>query len=103
MTTVAVLGTGIMGEPIARNLTKGFDVRVWNRTRDKAQRLAGDGATVCDTAREAATGAGRRQSASPPPSATAHQASGADERAVSPCEAAKGASTATPTKRCSSM
>jgi 3-hydroxyisobutyrate dehydrogenase len=57
MTTVAVLGTGIMGEPIARNLTKGFDVRVWNRTRDKAQRLAGDGATVCDTAREAATGA----------------------------------------------
>jgi 3-hydroxyisobutyrate dehydrogenase len=57
MTTVAVLGTGIMGEPIARNLTKGFGVRVWNRTRDKAQRLAGVGATVCDTPREAATGA----------------------------------------------
>jgi 3-hydroxyisobutyrate dehydrogenase len=57
MTTVAVLGTGIMGEPIARNLTKGFDVRVWNRTPDKAQRCASDGATVCDTPREAATGA----------------------------------------------
>jgi 3-hydroxyisobutyrate dehydrogenase len=58
MTTVAVLGTGIMGEPIARNLTKGFDVRVWNRTRDKAQLLAEDGATVCDSPREAASGAG---------------------------------------------
>jgi 3-hydroxyisobutyrate dehydrogenase len=57
MTTVAVLGTGIMGEPIARNLIAGFDVRVWNRTRDKAEALAGDGATVCDTPREAATGA----------------------------------------------
>jgi 3-hydroxyisobutyrate dehydrogenase len=57
MTTVAVLGTGIMGEPIARNLLDGFDVRVWNRTRDKAEPLAGDGATVCDTPREAATGA----------------------------------------------
>jgi 3-hydroxyisobutyrate dehydrogenase len=57
MATVAVLGTGIMGEPIARNLTKGFDVRVWNRTPDKALRCARDGATVCDTPREAATGA----------------------------------------------
>jgi 3-hydroxyisobutyrate dehydrogenase len=57
MTTVAVLGTGIMGEPIARNLNKGFDVRVWNRTREKAEPLAADGATVCATPREAATGA----------------------------------------------
>jgi 3-hydroxyisobutyrate dehydrogenase len=57
MTTVAVLGTGIMGEPIARNLIGGFDVRVWNRTRDKAEPLAADGATVCDTPREAASGA----------------------------------------------
>jgi 3-hydroxyisobutyrate dehydrogenase len=57
MTTVAVLGTGIMGEPIARNLIDGFDVRVWNRTRDKAEPLAADGATVCDTPREAASGA----------------------------------------------
>jgi 3-hydroxyisobutyrate dehydrogenase len=57
MTTVAVLGTGIMGEPIARNLIDGFDVRVWNRTREKAEPLAADGATVCDTPREAATGA----------------------------------------------
>jgi 3-hydroxyisobutyrate dehydrogenase-like beta-hydroxyacid dehydrogenase len=37
MTTVAVLGTGIMGAPMARHLVRaGFDVRVWNRTAEKA-------------------------------------------------------------------
>jgi 3-hydroxyisobutyrate dehydrogenase len=56
--TVAVLGTGIMGEPIARNLLRaGLDVRVWNRTRAKAEPLAGDGAVVCDEPAEAADGA----------------------------------------------
>jgi 3-hydroxyisobutyrate dehydrogenase len=49
MATVAVLGTGIMGAPMARNLAKaGLDVRVWNRTRDKAEPLAGDGIAVHD-------------------------------------------------------
>jgi 3-hydroxyisobutyrate dehydrogenase len=58
MTTVAVLGTGTIGEPIARNLAQaGFDVRVWNRTREKAEPLAQDGASVCDSAAEAARGA----------------------------------------------
>jgi 3-hydroxyisobutyrate dehydrogenase-like beta-hydroxyacid dehydrogenase len=38
---VAVLGTGTMGSPIARNIAKGgFSVRAWNRTRDKAASLA---------------------------------------------------------------
>ena len=56
--TVAVLGTGIMGEPIARNLLRaGLDVRVWNRTRAKAEPLTGDGAVVCDEPAEAADGA----------------------------------------------
>jgi 3-hydroxyisobutyrate dehydrogenase len=56
--TVAVLGTGIMGEPIARNLLRaGVDVRVWNRTRAKAEPLAGDGAVICDEPAEAADGA----------------------------------------------
>src|SRR5206468_8595526 len=55
MTAVAVLGTGTIGEPIARNLARaGFDVTVWNRTREKAEALAEDGATVCDAAAEAA-------------------------------------------------
>lgn len=58
MTTVAVLGTGTIGEPIARNLMRaGFDVRAWNRTRERAEPLARDGATVCDSAAEAARGA----------------------------------------------
>ena len=57
-TTVAVLGTGTMGEPIARNLVRtGFVVRVWNRTREKAEPLASMGATVTDTPAEAADGA----------------------------------------------
>lgn len=56
--TVAVLGTGTMGEPIARNLLRaGFDVRAWNRTRSRAEPLAGAGAAVCDTAAGAADGA----------------------------------------------
>ena len=43
---------------MARNLRKaGFDVRVWNRSADKARPLADDGATVCATPREAAAGA----------------------------------------------
>jgi 6-phosphogluconate dehydrogenase len=38
--TIAVLGTGLMGAPIARNLHKrGFAVRAWNRTAAKAQAL----------------------------------------------------------------
>jgi 3-hydroxyisobutyrate dehydrogenase len=56
---VAVLGTGIMGAPMARNLLKaGFQVRVWNRTPDKARGLAAEGAnpakTPADAVREAA-------------------------------------------------
>jgi 3-hydroxyisobutyrate dehydrogenase len=44
---------------MARNLARaGFGVRVWNRTRDKAEPLAKDGAQVCDTPAEAADGAG---------------------------------------------
>jgi 3-hydroxyisobutyrate dehydrogenase len=58
VTTVAVLGTGIMGAPMARHLANaGFDVRVWNRTLEKAQPLAGDGATVCESPAQALQGA----------------------------------------------
>ncbi len=54
MTTVAVLGTGIMGTGMARSLLRaGHRVRVWNRTAVKAEPLAADGATVCATAAEA--------------------------------------------------
>jgi len=58
MTTVAVLGTGLMGAPMARNLLKaGFRVVAWNRTRAKAEALKGDGAVVAETAKDAVAGA----------------------------------------------
>src|ERR687893_1019570 len=57
--TVAVLGTGIMGAAMVRNLlAAGFEVRAWNRSREKAEPLADDGASVADTPAEAAEGAG---------------------------------------------
>ncbi|MEU5862672.1 NAD(P)-dependent oxidoreductase [Nonomuraea sp. NPDC047529] len=58
MTEVAVLGAGLMGAPMARNLLKsGLSVRVWNRTRDKAEPLAADGALVAGSPAEAVEGA----------------------------------------------
>jgi 3-hydroxyisobutyrate dehydrogenase len=57
-TSVAVLGTGIMGAAMARNLLKaGMEVRVWNRSREKAESLEEDGATVADSPELAAEGA----------------------------------------------
>jgi len=42
---VAVLGTGIMGSELARNLiAAGFEVHVWNRTPAKAEALTAQGA-----------------------------------------------------------
>lgn len=47
MPRLAVLGTGLMGRPIAaRLLAAGYPVTVWNRTPDKAAPLAVEGATV---------------------------------------------------------
>src|SRR3982751_1174083 len=54
--TIAVLGTGTMGAPMARNLVEaGIDVRAWNRTAEKARAV--DGAQVCETPAQAAEGA----------------------------------------------
>jgi 3-hydroxyisobutyrate dehydrogenase len=56
--TVAVLGTGTMGAPMARRLAEaGAPVRVWNRSREKAEPLAGAGATVASSPAEAVRGA----------------------------------------------
>jgi 3-hydroxyisobutyrate dehydrogenase len=53
-TTVAVLGTGLMGAAMARSLLRAdMDVRVWNRTRAKADPLADDGAHVATDAASA--------------------------------------------------
>jgi 2-hydroxy-3-oxopropionate reductase len=52
---LAFLGIGLMGAPMARNLLKaGFSVRVWNRTRAKAEAMAPLGAKVVATAADAA-------------------------------------------------
>lgn len=54
--TVAVLGTGKMGAPMARRLhEQGFVVRLWNRTRQRAEQV-GIG-EVCATPADAASGA----------------------------------------------
>jgi 3-hydroxyisobutyrate dehydrogenase len=57
-TRVAVLGTGIMGSGMARSLLRaGHQVQAWNRTDDKVQPLARDGAVVAASPAEAVKGA----------------------------------------------
>jgi 3-hydroxyisobutyrate dehydrogenase len=56
--TVAVLGTGIMGAAMARNIARaGHRLTVWNRSREKAGPLAAEGARVAATPAEAVEGA----------------------------------------------
>jgi 3-hydroxyisobutyrate dehydrogenase len=56
--TIAVLGTGRMGAPIARNLLRaGFPVTVWNRTPARAQALTEIGARPAASPAEAAASA----------------------------------------------
>lgn len=59
MTTVAFLGLGRMGLPMAVNIAKaGYDVVVWNRTVSKADDFAANhGARSAATPRDAAAGA----------------------------------------------
>jgi len=55
---VALLGIGTMGRGMAANLLKaGFPLTVYNRTREKAEPLAAQGATIANTPAEAAKGA----------------------------------------------
>ena len=54
---IAVLGTGMMGLPMARRLAQaGHEVHAWNRTRAKADPLAADGVTIHDNAADAVHG-----------------------------------------------
>ena len=51
---IAVLGIGFMGFPMARRLCEaGHTVHAWNRSRDKAERVAPFGATVHGTPAQA--------------------------------------------------
>ncbi len=55
--TVGFIGLGIMGRPMAKNLMEaGYDLVVNNRSPEKAEELAGEGATAAATPREVAEG-----------------------------------------------
>jgi 3-hydroxyisobutyrate dehydrogenase len=58
MARIAVLGAGIMGGPMARNLVRaGHEVTIWNRTEAKARALEQDGAHVAVSPEAAVAGA----------------------------------------------
>jgi 3-hydroxyisobutyrate dehydrogenase-like beta-hydroxyacid dehydrogenase len=57
--SIGFVGTGLMGRGMARSLLrKGHSLRVWNRTRSKAEDVAKAGGQVAATPAEAARGAG---------------------------------------------
>jgi 3-hydroxyisobutyrate dehydrogenase len=58
-TTVAMLGTGVMGSAMARNAAQaGLTVRAWSRPIEDAEPLSRDGIDVVPTAAAACAGAG---------------------------------------------
>jgi 2-hydroxy-3-oxopropionate reductase len=58
MTTIAFLGTGLMGRPMAARLARaGFAVRAWNRTFAKAEALRDSGAEPVADLAQAVRGA----------------------------------------------
>ncbi len=58
MSTIAVLGTGLLGAGFAqRMLGLGHTVRVWNRTAERCAPLVNDGATLAPTPADAVRGA----------------------------------------------
>ncbi|GLI89937.1 hypothetical protein ANABIO4_32890 [Bacillus subtilis] len=55
---IAVIGLGNMGQPIARNvLQAGYELTVYNRTKQKTEELVTEGAQAADTPRLAAKSA----------------------------------------------
>lgn len=55
---IALLGTGLMGAPMARRIAAaGLELRVWNRTPAKAEALADCGAKVCASVSDAVSDA----------------------------------------------
>lgn len=60
MTTIALLGTGLLGAGMVENLlAKGHAVRIWNRSRDKLAPLAAKGAHAAADPAECVRGAER--------------------------------------------
>jgi 2-hydroxy-3-oxopropionate reductase len=53
---VGLIGLGLMGAPMGANLLKaGFPLTVWNRTAEKSQKLAAQGASVAKSPQDAAS------------------------------------------------
>jgi 2-hydroxy-3-oxopropionate reductase len=53
--TVGLIGLGLMGKPMGRNLLKaGFPLNVWNRTSERANDLVRDGAKLAASPRQVA-------------------------------------------------
>ena len=58
MKNIGFIGTGIMGHGMIRNLRKaGFDVRIYSRTKEKAEDLLAEGCSWADSPAECARGA----------------------------------------------
>ena len=54
--TVGLIGLGLMGKPMGRNLLKaGFPLIVWNRTSSRADDLVKEGARLASNPREVAS------------------------------------------------
>ncbi len=57
MKTIGFIGIGVMGESMARNLSKrGYNVSIYNRTKSKAEALIAEGLIWCDSVAECAAG-----------------------------------------------
>jgi 3-hydroxyisobutyrate dehydrogenase len=55
MTKIGIIGTGMLGNAVGLNLLKsGFDLTVYNRTRDKTTELRNHGAKIADSPRNVA-------------------------------------------------
>ncbi len=55
---IGFIGLGIMGRPMAKNLIEaGHELVLYTRTKEKAEDLAGEGATVADSPKEVAESA----------------------------------------------
>jgi 3-hydroxyisobutyrate dehydrogenase-like beta-hydroxyacid dehydrogenase len=60
MATIAILGTGLLGSGFVQGAcARGDEVRVWNRTIQKARALESVGAVVCERAADAVRGVSR--------------------------------------------
>lgn len=57
MKKIGLIGVGIMGKSMVRNLRKaGYEVAIYTRTKAKAEDVIAEGAVWCDTAAECAKG-----------------------------------------------